>query len=183
MAARLRAHYDVLFAGPTAASRTSSSSTAARSKRSGVRVEDIAKRLMDYGFHAPTMSFPVPGTLMIEPTESEPRAELDRLCDALIAIRAEIRAIESGELDAEDNPLCNAPHTARAVSADAWPHRYSREQAAWPGAVAARAQVLAAGRRDRQRVRRPQPGLHLPADRGPRGVGDWSPGIDPPQCG
>jgi glycine dehydrogenase len=97
-----------------------------------VRVEDIAKRLMDYGFHAPTMSFPVPGTLMIEPTESEPRAELDRLCDALIAIRAEIRAVESGELDAEDNPLCHAPHTARAVSADAWPHRYSREQAAWP---------------------------------------------------
>ena len=97
-----------------------------------MRVEDIAKRLMDYGFHAPTMSFPVPGTLMIEPTESEPRAELDRLCDALIAIRAEIRAVESGELDAEDNPLGNAPHTALAVSADAWNHRYSREQAAWP---------------------------------------------------
>ena len=79
-----------------------------------MRVEDIAKRLMDYGFHAPTMSFPVPGTLMIEPTESEPRAELDRLCDALIAIRAEIRAVESGELDAEDNPLKQrAAHRAR----------------------------------------------------------------------
>jgi glycine cleavage system P protein (glycine dehydrogenase) len=80
------------------------------------------------------MSFPVPGTLMIEPTESEPRAELDRLCAALIAIRDEIGAIERGELDAEDNPLRHAPHTASAVSSDSWPHRYSREQAAWPAA-------------------------------------------------
>jgi glycine dehydrogenase len=97
-------------------------------------VEDIAKRLMDYGFHAPTMSFPVAGTLMIEPTESEARGELDRLCDALISIRGEIRAIESGELDAEDNPLKNAPHTAQEVSSDSWSHGYSREMAAYPAA-------------------------------------------------
>jgi glycine dehydrogenase len=87
---------------------------------------------MDYGFHAPTMSFPVAGTLMIEPTESEPREELDRLCQALIGIRDEIRAVEAGELDADDNPLKHAPHTAAAVTADEWPHAYSRELAAWP---------------------------------------------------
>ena len=95
-------------------------------------VEDIAKRLMDYGFHAPTMSFPVPGTLMIEPTESEARQDLDRLCDALIAIREEIRAIEAGEMDEVDNPLKNAPHTASHTTGDTWTHPYSREQAAWP---------------------------------------------------
>jgi glycine dehydrogenase len=97
-----------------------------------VSVEDVAKRLMDFGFHAPTMSWPVAGTLMIEPTESESKAELDRLCDALIAIRAEIAAVESGELDPKDNPLRNAPHTAEAVSADTWTHPYSRQQAAYP---------------------------------------------------
>ena len=134
MAARLRAHYDVLFAGRSGRVAHEFIIDCRPFERSGVRVEDIAKRLMDYGFHAPTMSFPVPGTLMIEPTESEPRAELDRLCDALIAIRAEIRAVEAGEFDAEDNPLVNAPHTARAVSADEWRHRYSRQQAAWPAA-------------------------------------------------
>ena len=89
---------------------------------------------MDFGFHAPTMSWPVAGTLMIEPTESESKAELDRLCDALIAIREEIRAIEDGKIDAENNPLKNAPHTAAAVSGDAWDHPYSREQAAYPAA-------------------------------------------------
>ena len=135
-----------------------------------MRVEDIAKRLMDYGFHAPTMSFPVPGTLMIEPTESEPRAELDRLCDALIAIREEIRAIESGELDAEDNPLRNAPHTARAVSRGRVAPPLLARAGGLAGAVAARAQVLAAGRAHRQRLRRSQPGLHLPAARGARRV-------------
>ncbi|HUJ09155.1 MAG TPA: aminomethyl-transferring glycine dehydrogenase [Verrucomicrobiae bacterium] len=98
----------------------------------GIEVEDIAKRLMDYGFHAPTMSWPVPGTLMIEPTESESKAELDRFCDAMIAIHAEIKAIESGSLDRIDNPLKNAPHTAEMVSADKWVHPYSREQAAFP---------------------------------------------------
>jgi glycine dehydrogenase len=101
-------------------------------KTSGVTVEDIAKRLMDYGFHAPTMSWPEPGTLMIEPTESEPRPELDRLCDALIKIREEIRAIENGQMDRTDNALKNAPHTAPAVIADTWSHKYSREHAAYP---------------------------------------------------
>src|SRR2546428_9406638 len=98
----------------------------------GVEVEDIAKRLIDYGFHPPTVSFPVAGTLMIEPTESEPKGELDRFCDALIAIREEIRAIIDGHADPSDNVLKNAPHTAAAVSADEWRHGYSREQAAYP---------------------------------------------------
>jgi glycine dehydrogenase len=97
-----------------------------------VEVEDIAKRLIDYGFHAPTMSWPVPGTLMIEPTESESKAELDRFCDAMIAIRAEIKAVETGSMDRADNPLKNAPHIAQVVVADKWQHPYSREQAAFP---------------------------------------------------
>ncbi len=101
-------------------------------KSAGVKVEDIAKRLMDYGFHAPTMSWPVPGTLMIEPTESESKVELDRYCGALIAIREEIRAIEEGRADREDNVLKNAPHTFDAVCATEWPHPYRREQAAFP---------------------------------------------------
>jgi glycine dehydrogenase len=99
---------------------------------SGIEVEDIAKRLMDYGFHAPTVSFPVAGTLMIEPTESEPKEELDRFCDAMISIREEIRAIESGAADREDNVLKNAPHTMHRVTGDTWTHPYSREQAAFP---------------------------------------------------
>jgi glycine dehydrogenase len=99
---------------------------------SGVEVEDIAKRLMDYGFHAPTVSFPVAGTLMIEPTESEAKGELDRFCDALIAIREEIREIELGIVDRADNPLKNAPHPMLRVVADAWSHGYSREKAAFP---------------------------------------------------
>jgi glycine dehydrogenase len=99
---------------------------------SGVEVEDIAKRLMDYGFHAPTVSFPVAGTLMIEPTESEPKAELDRFCDAMIAIREEIREIEIGIADRQDNVLKNAPHTLRAVTSDAWTHAYTRDKAAFP---------------------------------------------------
>jgi len=98
----------------------------------GVEVEDIAKRLMDYGFHAPTISFPVPGTMMIEPTESESKEELDRFCDALIAIHGEMQRIASGEWPRDNNPLKNAPHTAAAVSADTWNHPYSRELAAYP---------------------------------------------------
>ncbi len=100
--------------------------------RAGIEVEDVAKRLMDYGFHAPTMSWPVAGTLMIEPTESESKAELDRFCDAMIAIHGELATIESGKLDRENNPLKNAPHTARVVTADQWDRPYSREQAAYP---------------------------------------------------
>ncbi len=87
---------------------------------------------MDYGFHAPTMSFPVAGTLMIEPTESESKEELDRLCEALISIREEARAVEEGTVDAEDNVLKNAPHTAAAITSDEWSHPYTREQAAFP---------------------------------------------------
>jgi glycine dehydrogenase len=99
---------------------------------SGIDETDVAKRLMDYGFHAPTVSFPVAGTLMIEPTESEPKAELDRFCDALIAIRAEIQAVVDGTADRTDNVLKHAPHTADAVTADTWTHSYSRQQAAFP---------------------------------------------------
>ena len=92
----------------------------------------MAKRLIDYGFHAPTVSFPVIGTLMIEPTESEPTEELDRLCDALVSIRAEIQQVELGIADRDDNALKNAPHPAAMVTADEWDHAYSRSQAAYP---------------------------------------------------
>jgi glycine dehydrogenase len=133
MARRLADHYAVLYTGPGGrVAHEFIIDCRPFERAAGVMVEDIAKRLMDYGFHAPTMSFPVPGTLMIEPTESESRAELDRLCDALIAIRGEIRAIESGALDRLDNPLKNAPHTARAIAAEDWRHPYSREEAAFP---------------------------------------------------
>ena len=100
--------------------------------RAGIEVEDVAKRLMDYGFHAPTMSWPVPGTLMVEPTESESKAEIDRFCDAMIAIHGELTAVEKGELDRDDNPLKRAPHTARTVTSDSWDRPYTRSQAAWP---------------------------------------------------
>jgi glycine dehydrogenase len=100
--------------------------------RSGIDETDVAKRLMDYGFHAPTVSFPVAGTLMIEPTESESQDELDRFCDAMISIREEIQAVIDGRADRQNNVLKNAPHTAAAVSADEWPHPYSRHHAAYP---------------------------------------------------
>ncbi|MCK6458003.1 MAG: aminomethyl-transferring glycine dehydrogenase [Phycisphaerae bacterium] len=133
MAARLREHYAILYTGNrNRVAHEFILDCRAFEKSAGIRVEDIAKRLMDYGFHAPTMSWPVPGTLMIEPTESESKEELDRLCDALIAIRAEIRAIESGRDDRNDNAIRNAPHTATAIARSDWPHRYSRELAAFP---------------------------------------------------
>jgi glycine dehydrogenase len=103
-------------------------------KRHGVEAEDAAKRLMDYGYHAPTLSFPVPGTFMVEPTESETKAELDRFCEAMIAIHGEMQAVASGESDKANNPLKNAPHTAKVVCADEWDHPYSRELAAFPAA-------------------------------------------------
>ena len=116
----------------TAASRTSASSIPGRSLESaGVTVEDIAKRLIDCGFHAPTMSWPVAGTLMIEPTESETKAELDRFCDAMLAIREEARAIEEGRMDRKNNPLKNAPHTVEDLVGE-WDRPYSREQACFP---------------------------------------------------
>jgi glycine dehydrogenase len=99
---------------------------------SGVEAEDVAKRLMDYGFHAPTLSFPVPGTIMIEPTESEDKAELDRFCDAMISIYEEIKAIEEGKADKTDNALKNAPHTMAVVCANEWTHKYSRQDAGFP---------------------------------------------------
>ncbi len=133
MATLVGEHYDVVYTGDNGRVAHEFIIDCRGFKASaGVTVDDIAKRLMDYGFHAPTMSFPVAGTLMIEPTESEAKSELDRLCDALIAIRGEIRDIEEGRADAEDNALHNAPHTARRVSATEWSHSYSREAAAWP---------------------------------------------------
>ena len=135
MAKRLEDHYPVLFRGKNGFCAHEFILDCREFERSAnVKVEDIAKRLMDYGFHAPTMSWPVPGTLMIEPTESEPKEELDRFCDALIKIREEIRAIESGAADKTDNALKHSPHTAAAVVADDWPHKYPREQAAYPAA-------------------------------------------------
>jgi glycine dehydrogenase len=101
-------------------------------KSAGIEVEDVAKRLIDYGFHAPTMSWPVPGTMMIEPTESESKAELDRFCDAMISIHGEIRAIQTGEADGEDNALKCAPHTAQDLLVENWEHGYTRESAAYP---------------------------------------------------
>jgi glycine dehydrogenase len=104
-------------------------------KETGISVDDVAKRLIDYGFHAPTMSFPVAGTLMVEPTESEDLGELDRFCDAMIAIRHEIDRVAAGEWPAADNPLVNAPHTAESVINDKWEHAYTREEAAFPRSV------------------------------------------------
>ena len=103
-------------------------------RNAGIEVEDVAKRLMDYGFHAPTVSWPVGGTMMIEPTESEPKHELDRFCDAMISIRAEMQAIADGKQDRQSNLLKNAPHTARQIASDKWDRPYSREQAAFPAA-------------------------------------------------
>ncbi|MCA9679779.1 MAG: aminomethyl-transferring glycine dehydrogenase [Myxococcales bacterium] len=133
IAHRMTGHYPVLYTGRNGRVAHELIVDCRPFKKSaGIEVEDIAKRLMDYGFHAPTMSFPVPGTLMIEPTESEAQGELDRLCDALIAIRGEIRAIEEGRADRADNALKRAPHTAAAVTAAAWDRPYSRDEAAFP---------------------------------------------------
>ena len=131
VASRLEPYYPVLYRGKHG--RVAHECIIdTRPLKQWAEAEDIAKRLMDYGFHAPTMSFPVAGTLMIEPTESESLAELDRFCEAMIAIRGEIAAIERGEVDAHDNALKNAPHPARVVLATEWPHPYTREEAAYP---------------------------------------------------
>ncbi|MDW3848133.1 aminomethyl-transferring glycine dehydrogenase [Micromonospora sp. BRA006-A] len=136
VAARLRAHFPVLYAGNKGlVAHECILDLRPLTKATGVSVDDVAKRLIDYGFHAPTMSFPVAGTLMVEPTESEDLAELDRFCDAMIAIRAEIDKVGSGEWPAGDNPLSNAPHTAAMVSADEWPHPYPRSVGAYPAGV------------------------------------------------
>ena len=130
--ARLEGHYKTLYAGANGRCAHEMIIDCREFKKAGVEVEDIAKRLMDYGFHAPTVSFPVAGTLMIEPTESEPKEELDRFCDTLIEIRREILEIEQGQADPENNVLKNAPHTAAVVTADDWNKPYSRQKAAFP---------------------------------------------------
>ena len=129
---RLEGQFDVLYTRPNGRVAHEMIFDLRKFKAAGVEEGDVAKRLMDYGFHAPTVSFPVPGTLMVEPTESEDKAELDRFCDALLAIRKEIDEVVSGRVDAVDNVLKNAPHTAAQVTADTWSHPYSREQAAYP---------------------------------------------------
>ncbi|NYF59061.1 aminomethyl-transferring glycine dehydrogenase [Micromonospora purpureochromogenes] len=136
VAARLRNHFPVLYAGNKGlVAHECILDLRPLTKSTGVSVDDVAKRLIDYGFHAPTMSFPVAGTLMVEPTESEDLAELDRFCDAMIAIRAEIDKVGAGEWPAGDNPLANAPHTAAMVAGDSWPHPYPRSVGAYPAGV------------------------------------------------
>jgi glycine dehydrogenase len=130
IARRLGMHYPVLYKGPRGWVAHECILDLRQFK--SVTVEDVAKRLMDYGFHAPTISWPVPGTMMVEPTESESREELDRFCDAMIAIHGEIQTVETGTIDPKNNPLKNAPHTAGMIAADKWDHPYTREQAVFP---------------------------------------------------
>ncbi|MCH7892790.1 MAG: glycine dehydrogenase (aminomethyl-transferring), partial [Gemmatimonadetes bacterium] len=133
MANRMQDHFDVLYRGENGrVAHEFILDLRPLKKSTGISDEDVAKRLMDYGFHAPTMSFPVVGTIMVEPTESESKYELDRFCEALLAIRGEIEAIASGESDPEDNALKNAPHTAAMLMAEDWEHGYTREQAGYP---------------------------------------------------
>jgi glycine dehydrogenase len=135
VAERLHPHFPVFYRGKRGrVAHECILDTRGVKRSAGIEVDDVARRLMDFGFHAPTMSFPIAGTLMVEPTESEPKAELDRFCDAVIAIRQEIRAIEEGLMPRDDNPFKHAPHTAEAITASEWRHPYSREQAAFPAA-------------------------------------------------
>jgi glycine dehydrogenase len=149
VAARLAGHYDIHYSGGIAGLKGGGVAHECildlrpLKDSSGVSAEDVAKRLIDYGFHAPTLSFPVAGTLMVEPTESEPLAELDRFCDAMIAIRGEIAKVEAGVWPRDDHPLRHAPHTAAAIGADEWPHAYRRSEAAWPVASLRRAKYWA----------------------------------------
>ena len=133
IAKRLEAYYPVLYRGNNGlVAHECILDVRALKQSAGIEAADIAKRLMDYGFHAPTMSWPVAGTLMVEPTESESKAELDRFCDAMISIREEIRLVEEGKLPKESNPLKHAPHTAHVVTRDVWDRPYSREVGAFP---------------------------------------------------
>jgi len=135
MMSRLKSHYEILYTGTNGTVAHEFIIDLRPIKAScGITEEDVAKRLLDFNFHAPTMSFPVPGTLMVEPTESESLYELDRFCDALITIRGEIKDVESGKVDKENNTLKNAPHTADVVLSDSWNKPYSREKAAYPAA-------------------------------------------------
>ena len=129
---RLSGHYKILYTGSNGRCAHEMIVDCRDFKKVGIEVEDLAKRLMDYGFHAPTVSFPVAGTLMIEPTESETKDELDRFCDALISIRNEVREVEEGKADRENNVLKRAPHTAAVITADNWDRPYGRQKAAFP---------------------------------------------------
>ena len=132
IAKRLQDHYQVLYKGSNGLVAHECILDVRDLKELDIEVEDIAKRLIDYGFHAPTMSWPVPGTLMIEPTESESKKEIDRFCEAMISIKEEIQRIKSGTLPKENNMLKNAPHTSLHISEDEWTHPYSRLEAAYP---------------------------------------------------
>jgi glycine dehydrogenase len=133
IAKKLEAHYPVLYKGKSGhVAHECIIDLRELKKTSGIDVTDVAKRLIDYGFHAPTMSFPVAGTLMIEPTESENKKEVDRFIDSMIAIRHEIAAVESGKMDKENNALRNSPHTAQMMMKPEWNHPYSREEAVYP---------------------------------------------------
>jgi glycine dehydrogenase len=148
VAARLRPHYPVLYTGQGGlVAHECIVDLRAITRATGVTVDDVAKRLIDYGFHAPTMSFPVAGTLMIEPTESESLAELDRFVSAMISIKAEIDRVAAGEWSPDDNPLRNAPHTAAMLTADKWDRPYERELGGYPGATAPTAKYWAPVRR------------------------------------
>lgn len=133
IAEKLKEHYPVLYRGRNGrVAHECILDTRIFKESAGIGVEDIAKRLIDFGFHAPTMSWPVAGTLMVEPTESEPKQELDRFCEAMIAIAKEAARVAEGKWSREDNPLVNAPHTAAELMADTWKHSYSRNEAAFP---------------------------------------------------
>ena len=169
--ARLERHFPVLYTRPNGrVAHELIFDVRPLKQASGGAVDetDVVKRLMDYGFHAPTVSFPVTGTLMVEPTESESKEELDRFCDAMIAIRAEIQAVIDGTADRVDNVLTNAPHTAAAVTADTWRHPYSREQAAFPLPFVRARKFWPIGRARGQPVRGSQPDVLVPAGLGLR---------------
>jgi glycine dehydrogenase len=150
IARKLAPHYPVLYTGPHGyVAHECILDFRGIRDTCEITAEDVAKRLMDYGFHAPTLSFPVAGTFTVEPTESESKEELDRFIDAMIGIREEIRAVERGELDKHDNPLRNAPHTATMIASNDWPHAYTRTQAAFPVPFVARNKIWpAVGRID-----------------------------------
>ena len=168
IARRLNEHFPVLYTGQGGlVAHECILDLRPITKDTGVTVEDVAKRLIDYGLHAPTMSFPVAGTLMVEPTESEDLGEIERFIDAMIHIRAEIDRVAAGEWPADDNPLVNAPHTAEMLTRD-WTHPYTRDDACYPAAEPAAHEVLVARAPHRGRLRRPQPRRDLPARHGVR---------------
>ena len=170
VAARLGEHYPVLYRGHGGlVAHECILDLRGLTKDTGVTVDDVAKRLVDYGFHAPTMSFPVAGTLMVEPTESEDLAEIDRFCDAMIAIRAEIDRVGGGGVERRGLAAARRARTPPGRWSGEWDRAYSRELGGLPDRRRP-GQVLAAGRPDRPGVRRPQPGLRLPAAGGVRRV-------------